>query len=948
MPSYPPSPDRLAGRLGRWRFALLLAALCALLGAATLVSLHQSTPVPAVANFHPPHALPVRLVPASVTTPPPLPRTGWTVSADSQETAAGNYAAANVLDGVADTAWRTASGPRAGAMPHALTVDMHASRQVSGLTYLPPSTDADGRVGRYRVDVGTDGVAWKAAGTGTFADDATLKTVTFATVEARYVRLTALSEAGDRGPRTSAAEINLLAGTDPVLPRAGWTASVDSQDTAGGHPASNVLDGDTATMWQTGSGVGFPHELTVDMHRTNLVSGLSYLGRQDGKADGNVGEFRIETSLDGVNWSAPVATGAFADSSAAQTVGFAPALARYARLTALNEARGRGPSGSAAEINLLGWPDPTSSGDAVAAGRARYTDAVDEQRHTVTVDMHTSQPVGGLTYQPGTGAVTGEPVRYQVDVSNDGGSWKTVASGTLTGDATVKTVTFAPTTVRYVRLTDRTHVGGAGDSRALPRLTVFGPFGGQSKTGGRWTPPIGFPLVPVAAALLPNGKVLTWSSYAPDNFGGSGQTITATYDPATGVVTQRTVTATNHDMFCPGIAILPDGRVLVAGGDDSANTSIYNPATDAWTAGPRMNIPRGYQADVTLSDGRVFTIGGSWSGAVGGKNGEVWSAQQGWQVLPGAPVAPILTQDAQGVYRADNHAWLFAWSGGRVLQAGPSRAMNWFDTTGTGGTTPAGLRGRDGDAMNGDAVMYDAGKILTVGGAPSYQNAQATTNAHVLTITGTNVWVRDVAAMANARSFANSVVLPDGNVVVFGGQNFAVPFSDNTAVLTPELWDSAREVFVPLPPAVVPRTYHSVALLLPDGRVFTGGGGLCGSCSTNHFDAEIFTPPSLLNPDGTPASRPTITAAPATAPNGGTITVSTDRAVTRFSIVRFGAATHTVDTDQRRIGLTPTAVGGGYTVTIPADPGIAVPGYYMLFALDEHGVPSVAKIIRIG
>ena len=119
----------------------------------------------------------------------------------------------------------------------------------------------------------------------------------------------------------------------------------------------------------------------------------------------------------------------------------------------------------------------------------------------------------------------------------------------------------------------------------------------------------------MAAAQLPNGKILTWSAYAPNAFsGGRGRTVTATYDPATGMVTQRTVTETGHDMFCPGISVLSDGRIVVTGGNDSAKTSIYNPATDAWTTGPAMTTARGYQASTTLSDGRVFTIGGSWSG----------------------------------------------------------------------------------------------------------------------------------------------------------------------------------------------------------------------------------------------------------------------------------------------------------------------------------------------
>jgi galactose oxidase len=416
------------------------------------------------------------------------------------------------------------------------------------------------------------------------------------------------------------------------------------------------------------------------------------------------------------------------------------------------------------------------------------------------------------------------------------------------------------------------------------------------------------------------------------------------------------VTKTGHDMFCPGISALPDGRIIVTGGNDSDRTSIYNPATDAWTSGPDLVTPRGYQASATLSDGRVFTIGGSWSGGVGGvdtghKAGEVWSAANGWTALPGASVVPMLTADANpnGDYRKDNHAWLFAWSGGKVLQAGPSKAMNWYTTGGTGGVTAAGTRGDDGDAMNGNAVMYDAGKILTIGGAPSYEQDNATAHAYVLTVNGSTVTTRKVAPMANTRAFHNSVVLPDGKVAVFGGQNFPVPFSDNTAVLSAELWSPATEQFTALAPAAVPRTYHSVALLMPDGRVFTGGGGLCGTgCPTNHLDAEIFTPPYLIAADGTPASRPTITTAPTTAANGAKITVATNRAVTAFSIIRMGTATHSVDTDQRRIALSPTTVTGGYQVTIPADKGVAVPGYWMLFALDSNGVPSVAKVIRVG
>ncbi|WP_228561614.1 galactose oxidase-like domain-containing protein [Catenulispora rubra] len=202
--------------------------------------------------------------------------------------------------------------------------------------------------------------------------------------------------------------------------------------------------------------------------------------------------------------------------------------------------------------------------------------------------------------------------------------------------------------------------------------------------------------------------------------------------------------------------------------------------------------------------------------------------------------------------------------------------------------------------------------------------------------------------MSFARSFANSVVLPDGKVLVVGGQAYPVPFSDNQSVMTPELWDPATGAFTQMATIPIPRNYHSVAVLLPDGRVFSGGGGLCGTCTTNHPDGTIFTPPYLLNADGSAKPRPTITTAPASASLGSTITVSTDRPVVSFALVRTGESTHSVDNDQRRVPLTITGSSGtGYFLAIPADPGVALPGNYMLFAMDQNGVPSVAAMVNV-
>lgn len=132
----------------------------------------------------------------------------------------------------------------------------------------------------------------------------------------------------------------------------------------------------------------------------------------------------------------------------------------------------------------------------------------------------------------------------------------------------------------------------------------------------------------------------------------------------------------------------------------------------------------------------------------------------------------------------------------------------------------------------------------------------------------------------------------------------------------------------------------------------SGGGGLCGNtCATNHFDAQIFSPPYLFNKDNTRATRPLILspAGTITVPNGGTFTIKTSAAVNELAMVRVGSTTHTVNTDQRRMVLPFKNDQGSlsYTATVPKNPGVAVPGFWMLFALTKEGVPSVATFVKV-
>ncbi|MEO3973760.1 discoidin domain-containing protein [Streptomyces sp. CAU 1734] len=770
---------------------------------------------------------------------PLLDRTGWTVTASDEETAAENGRAANVLDGNAATIWHSRYAGTAAPLPHSITIDMNRTAVVSGLVYLPRNDGPNGRVGEYSISMSADGQSWGSpVATGTLADDAAAKTLGFAPTGARFVRLTAVTEAGNRGPWSTAAELNLLGdpGTPAAtvdLPRTGWTATASDEETAAENGrAANVLDGNAATIWHSryaGTAAPLPHSITIDMNRTAAVSALVYQPRNDGP-NGRAGAYTVTTSTNGTTFGTPVAAGTWRDDDTVKTATFTgTATARYIRLTVTGEAGSRGPWTTAAEIRLSGPANPA--------------------------------------------------------------------------------------------------------------------------THGAWDRVTGFPLVPVATAVLPGDKLLAWSAYAVDRFGGSnGYTQTAILDLKTGKVTQRRVDNTGHDMFCPGIAMLADGRVLVTGGSNAEKASIYNPATDTWSTTSNMNIARGYQSMTLLSTGEAFVLGGSWSGLPGDKAGEVWSPNtSAWRKLPGVPATSAMTADPAGPYRADNHMWLYATSGGKVLQLGPSKQMNWITTAGNGSVTPAGNRADSQDAMTGNAVAYDIGKLLTLGGSPAYDNVPATRRAYTVSVNGNQVQAARTGDMDQARAFANSVVMPDGKVAVFGGQSYPVPFSDATSVLTPELWDPATGRFTPLATMAIPRNYHSVANLLPDGRIFTGGGGLCGDCATNHADGAVFTPPYLLNADGSPKPRPAITGGvPSQAPAGTSLTVTTGGPVASFVLMRAAAATHSTDNDQRRVPLTSTPAGANtHTVSIPADRGVVLPGTYMLFALNAQGVPSTARFITI-
>jgi galactose oxidase len=476
----------------------------------------------------------------------------------------------------------------------------------------------------------------------------------------------------------------------------------------------------------------------------------------------------------------------------------------------------------------------------------------------------------------------------------------------------------------------------------------------QSDANGRWSQVYTLPLVPAAAALLPNKKVVTWSSWKPYRFAGSGsldQTVTALVDPSNpGGASAKVITNTVHNMFCPGTAMLSDGRVFVNGGDDShtRTTSIYNWMTDSWAPAKAMIESRWYNTSLTLPDGRVFTLGGNRTSGQSG-TAEIWNpASNTWTLVPNLVMGPITSgQPTDG--RPQEHPRLHVAPNGKVFISGPTTNMQWYDFAGSGTVTAAGARSDDEFSQNDITVMFDAGKILKAGGNPNYDRTNArfvpsSQLSYIININGGTAAVTKVAPMKYPRAFGNGVVLANGQVLALGGLDNAKGFSDDGAVKVAELFDPASNTWRELSPMVKSRPYHSIALLLADGRVMVGGGGLCSSsdnCAVNHPDVEIFSPPYLFG-----AARPTITGAPATiTANGSTFSVSATGTVSSFTLVRMASVTHSVNTDQRFLRLTFSG-GGPYTVTTPANKNLAPPGYYLLFALNGQ-TPSQAAVVKV-
>ncbi|MFD5635809.1 galactose oxidase-like domain-containing protein [Streptomyces sp. NPDC127077] len=501
-------------------------------------------------------------------------------------------------------------------------------------------------------------------------------------------------------------------------------------------------------------------------------------------------------------------------------------------------------------------------------------------------------------------------------------------------------------------------------SEPIPPATCTGTA--DECANGRWTVlPTQNPVRSMHSVVLNNGKVLliAGSGNSEENF-AAGTFTSAVYNPATG---SYKVIPTPKDMFCSGHVQLADGRVLVLSGNKAfpvagghgyegyKESYLFDPVTETYSRTNDLNDGHWYPSATELGNGDIISFGGLREDSSGSVTAERWSnAQQQWLPLWqvnqtwsfwGLYPSMILMQDGRLFY-----------SGSHVFGNGtPGTGSAIYDYDANTTTAVPGLRNKDERDQSASVLLPPAQdqKVLTLGGGNIDSNPAANRLTDIIDLKAANpaytmgpkipqgtvdVGNGKVAqAGEQGKMYVSAVLLPDGKVLETGGalHNRADP------VYEASVFDPATSTFDPVAADPEARGYHSSAFLLPDGRVMATGDNP-GNGTWNH-DVSIYTPPYLLK-----GPRPTITSViDKEWVYGDTQRVTVDRPVVKAELIRPAAVTHSSDPNQRFVDLPLSVDGNNVDLNVTSNPNLAPPGWYMLFAVDANGVPSVAEWVHL-
>ncbi|HEY0563533.1 MAG TPA: Ig-like domain-containing protein [Methylophilus sp.] len=500
----------------------------------------------------------------------------------------------------------------------------------------------------------------------------------------------------------------------------------------------------------------------------------------------------------------------------------------------------------------------------------------------------------------------------------------------------------------------------------LQGLTI--PANAVSK--GMWSSVNSWPLNGLHAAVLPDGKVLTYGSPAGDAANQNGRYFDL-WDPTLGFGSnshQTTYRAQQQDSFCSTSTYMNDGRLLISGGNGGKTSTLYTPATNSVTT-PSYNLAldRWYATMINLPDGRPLMLGCmvpyredmvndpnlAVAQGLASMTPEVLEST-GWRSLFGAYSREAFGPD----YLRTSFPRAFVAPNGQIF--GISADKMWYlDANDNGSiriagnfkgpysaTTPVNV------GSTNNAVMFAPGKILVTGGNGGWVSDElaASNMATVVDINGADPVLTEQPRMVNPRRLANATVLANGQVVVTGGTTYG-NLNGANAVYAAEIWDANTGTWTTAASAAVFRGYHSNVALLPNGTLLSTGGGAPGPVS--NLNAEIYYPPYLFsssNGVSSLAARPVIKAISGLSYSHNAplqLDMATSDTISQLVLIGISKGTHAFNSGQRRIPLTFSQESYRLTTTTP-NAFIAPPGYYQVVALNANGVPSLGTIVAIG
>lgn len=464
-------------------------------------------------------------------------------------------------------------------------------------------------------------------------------------------------------------------------------------------------------------------------------------------------------------------------------------------------------------------------------------------------------------------------------------------------------------------------------------------------TIGQWAAPVNFCtypcLVGANAAVLNTGKVLFY--YYPAATAQNSQAMVL--DPVTGNLTNVALPV-SEDIFCSGLSILSSGKVLVTGGNvegtcshtasgcGTKNVMIFDPSSSTWSTGNDMNDARWYPSSIELTDGTLLEFSGTnETGQFVQKALEKYNLTSGaWTLLPASANMPSAV--------AQVYPRLSLLPTGKVFLSSPAAQTYQFDPTTNKWSFVANVNfGYRYFAPH--VLLPGQEKIMVAGGSPEHANGggTATNTAELIDMSAATPAWSYTGSMFYARYNENLVLLADGTVLAVGGGGGGGRYTN--PVLQAELYDPKTGLWTVMAAQTIQRTYHSTAVLLPDGRVVSSGSD---NGATTQVTYEIYSPPYLFK-----GARPVIQSAPTSLTYNSKFEITTSNAssITRVALVRPGATTHADDFDQRYVDLAFTVGSGTITATAPPNGSEAPPGYYMLVIVNSNGIPSVMPFLQL-